>query len=159
MQWRKILIVAQKFWKRNQQDVQLSSRFGKRSKTNLCTCDIQLQLLFNNVVEQFDCSIIQGRRSKAQQNKYFAEGKSKVRWPNSKHNVLNPTDLSRAVDVAPYINGKISWDNNQCYYFAGYVMRVADELGIKIRWGGSWDMDRDVNDQTFQDLTHFEIVN
>jgi len=138
-------------------NIQLSSRFGTRSKKELKTCNLKLQQLFNVVVEGFDCSIIQGRRSKALQNKYFAEGKSKVQWPNSKHNVLNPTDLSRAVDVAPYINGKISWDAKQCYFFAGYVLRVAEQLSINIRWGGSWDMDRDVNDENFRDLVHYEL--
>jgi len=157
MKWNDVLEVSRRFWRRKRTDIQLSPRFGSRSKKNLRTCDPQLQRLFNVVVEGFDCSIIQGRRSKALQDKYFAEGKSKVQWPNSKHNVLNPTDLSHAVDVAPYINGKISWDSCQCYFFAGYVLRVSEELGIDIRWGGDWDQDRDVNDQTFRDLIHFEI--
>ena len=43
-------------------------------------------------------------------------------------------------------------------YFAGYVKRVADDLGIAIRWGGDWDGDGDFSDQTFHDLPHFELV-
>ena len=138
-------------------DIPLSNRFGRVSKRELITCDPRLQVLFSIVVESFDCSIIQGRRDKATQDKYFNEGKSKLKWPNSKHNVLEPYMLSKAVDVAPYINGKIVWDASQCYYFSGYVMRTADELGIKIRWGGDWDMDRDISDNTFNDLVHFEL--
>ena len=41
---------------------------------------------------------------------------------------------------------------------AGYIQATADKLGIKIRWGGDWDSDGDLDDQTFMDLGHFELV-
>ena len=138
-------------------NIPLSNRFGRSSKRELITCDPRLQVLFSVVVERFDCSIIQGRRDKATQDKYFAEGKSKLKWSNSKHNGLEPYMLSKAVDAAPYIKGKIVWDSSQCYFFAGYVMATADGLGIKIRYGGDWDGDRDIKNQTFMDLVHFEL--
>ena len=35
--------------------------------------------------------------------------------------------------------------------------RAAAYLGItNIHWGGDWDRDTEVNDQTFNDLAHFE---
>jgi hypothetical protein len=30
-------------------------------------------------------------------------------------------------------------------------------MGIKIRWGGDWDMDTETKDNNFDDLVHFEI--
>ena len=30
-------------------------------------------------------------------------------------------------------------------------------MGLKIRWGGDWDMDTQVKDNNFDDLPHFEI--
>jgi peptidoglycan L-alanyl-D-glutamate endopeptidase CwlK len=30
-------------------------------------------------------------------------------------------------------------------------------MGIKIRWGGDWDSDGDINDNRFDDLVHVEI--
>ena len=132
--------------------------FSEQSLQRLLTCDTKLQTLFLHVIKTMDCSIICGRRPKELQDAYFADGKSKVEWPNSKHNVLNNWDLSKAVDVAPYIKGKgIVWDKNQCYFFAGYVIHAATILHIPIRWGGDWDGDSDVNDQTFNDLVHFEL--
>ncbi len=126
--------------------------FGKKSNERLATCDPRLRDLFNQVVKHYDCSIIQGHRDMETQNKYFSEGKSKVVYPNSKHNSLP----SRAVDVAPY---PIVWnDTERFYHFAGYVTAMADVKGLKIRWGGDWDMDFDFNDQTFDDLVHFEII-
>lgn len=79
------------------------------------------------------------------------EGRSKTKWPDSKHN-SNP---SMGIDVAPY---PIDWnDIKRFYHFGGFVQSRAESLGIKLRWGGDWDSDRDLNDQTFMDLVHFEL--
>ncbi len=44
----------------------------------------------------------------------------------------------------------------QFYHFAGYVEGTADAHRIPIRWGGDWDRDHCLSDQTFDDLVHFE---
>ena len=129
-------------------------KFSDISRNRLKTCDILLQQLFEYIIIKYDCSIICGYRGKTEQNRAFKEGKSKKKYPESKHN----TFPSRAVDVAPYIAGKgISWDKDQCYYFAGYVKGIADSLNIPIRCGADWDKDNDINNQIFNDLVHFEI--
>ena len=129
--------------------------FSQRSKGRLATCVTPLQKVFEEVIKHWDCTILQGVRSKEEQNEYFRTGRSKVQWPNSKHNVLNPGDPSRAVDVAPY---PIDWnDLKRFYYFAGFVKGIALSQGLKLRWGGDWDSDTDIKDQNFNDLPHFEI--
>lgn len=30
-------------------------------------------------------------------------------------------------------------------------------MGVTLRWGGDWDSDTEVNDNSFDDLVHFEI--
>ena len=61
-----------------------------------------------------------------------------------------------AVDIAPY---EIDWENAKRFYLlAGMMFQAANDLGIKIRWGGDWDMDWDHADQRFIDLPHFELV-
>ena len=126
-------------------------RFSKKSLSKLETCDKRIQDLFLRVVKKFDCTIIEGHRSKDRQNKLFKEGKSKLKYPKGKHNAIP----SRAVDVAPY---PIDWNDRERFtYFAGYVLGIAYEMGLKIRWGGDWDMDTQVKDNNFDDLPHFEI--
>ena len=126
-------------------------RFGKRSIGRLQTCDQKLQELFYEVVKHFDCSIIEGHRGEERQNKAYADGKSKVKYPNGKHN-QNP---SVAVDVAPY---PIDWsDRDRFHYFGGFVLGVAKEMGMNIRWGGDWNQDTETKDNKFDDLVHFEI--
>jgi peptidoglycan L-alanyl-D-glutamate endopeptidase CwlK len=132
--------------------------FSPASRAQLDTCNPVLRALFEVVVQRYDCTIIEGRRDKRQQDLYYQSGKSKVQWPESKHNVLHPDHLSIAVDVAPYEMTEIDWSRDQCLHFGGYVKGVADSMGIKIRWGGDWDLDNDVQDQTFNDLVHYELL-
>ena len=127
--------------------------FSDKSKGKLDSCHQSLKILFNQVVLNFDCTILEGHRCKKNQDLYFYRGLSKVKWPNSKHNA----DPSRAVDVVPYVVGKLSFDMLDCCYFAGYVKAVADRLGIKIRWGGDWNRDDCISNNSFQDLVHFEL--
>ena len=131
-------------------------RFGTRSKNNLATCHPDLQRLLNEVIKHYDCSVICGHRTKEDQNKAYHEGRSKIKWPNGKHN----SSPSMAVDVVPWFSTKpnIRWnDSKKFYHFAGYVLAVADQLGINLRWGGDWDGDGELHDQTFMDLPHFEL--
>lgn len=127
-------------------------RFGEKSKAQLASAHPELQRLFNAVIEFYDCTILEGHRGEARQNQLYEDGKTTLRWPHSKHNVLP----SRAVDVAPY---PIDWGDRERFYFlAGVVKAYANALGIKVRWGGDWDSDDDLHDQRFDDLPHWELV-
>lgn len=147
--------------------------FGSKSQARLDTCHPSLQRLMNEVIKTYDCSIIEGRRSKETQDNYFSRNLTKVQWPNSKHNAI-PPELSMAVDVVPYIPemGGQLWPNPDTqppeeylrilgafYMFLGYVQRVAVELGIPIRMGADWNANRNLLDQKFHDLPHIELIN
>ena len=126
-------------------------KFGNSSKKRLNTCEKDLQDLFNEVIKHFDCSVLEGHRGEEDQNKYFKEGRSKVKFPRGRHNSYP----SNAVDVIPY---PVSWDDtDRMYYFAGIVKGIALSMGIKIRWGGDWNGDTQVKDTKFKDLPHFEL--
>ena len=127
------------------------AKFGNTSKKRLKTCDEKLQILFNEIVKVFDCSILVGHRGEEDQNKAYKEGNSQVKWPKGKHN----KKPSSAVDVAPY---PIDWEDRERFsYFAGFVKGVAWRLNIPIRWGGDWDGDTELSDNNFDDLVHFEL--
>ena len=126
-------------------------RFGKSSKQRLATCDNRLQKVFNEVIKTVDCSILEGHRSAERQDKLFEEGKTKVKYPNGRHNA----DPSRAVDVAPY---PIDWNDRERFHlFAGFVLGIAKSMGINLRWGGDWNQNFEVDDNQFDDFPHFEL--
>ena len=128
------------------------AKFGRRSKERLKSCDKKLQKVFNEVIKHVDCSVLEGHRSAERQNKLYDEGKTKVRYPNGRHNA-NP---SRAVDVVPY---PIDWDDRERFHlFAGFVIGIARSMNIKLRWGGDWNMNFEVDDNKFDDFPHFELT-
>ena len=126
-------------------------RFGRKSRERLSTCDNRLQDVFNEVIKTVDCSVIEGHRSKERQNKLYEEGKTKVRYPDGRHNA----SPSRAADVVPY---PIDWNDRERFHlFAGFVIGIAKSMGIKLRWGGDWNMNWEVDDNKFDDFPYFEI--
>lgn len=133
--------------------------FSKTSAARLATCHTDLQRVFGEVIKYFDCTIIEGHRGQAAQDAAFAAGKSKLKFPEGKHNKTP----SLAVDAAPvlYANGKgiIDWqDRERLSFFAGRVLGIADGMGVKLRWGGDWDQDTELKDNSFDDLVHFELA-
>jgi len=46
--------------------------FSEKSLARLSTCDSRLQRLFQQIVQDFDCSIIEGHRDEARQH-FFAD--------------------------------------------------------------------------------------
>ncbi|AUR81706.1 hedgehog signaling/DD-peptidase zinc-binding domain protein [Vibrio phage 1.089.O._10N.261.51.F9] len=130
----------------------MSYRYGKTSKARLATCHPEIQRLFNSLINDYDVSIICGHRTEAEQNAAVAKGASKTKYPNSKHNSLP----SLGIDAALY---PIDWEDvGRHYMFVGIVRERARQLGIPIRCGADWDSDFATNDQTFNDLVHFEYA-
>lgn len=121
----------------------MSRTFGKTSADRLKTCHPDLQRVFNEVIKRYDCSVICGHRAQAEQDEAFRIGVSKVRWPSSRHN----STPSQAVDAVPF---PVDWGNKKRFEeLAMVVKEVADELDVKISWGGDW--------KTFKDLPHYEL--
>ena len=126
-------------------------RFGRKSRERLKTCDNKLQKIFNEVIKHVDCSILEGHRDKDRQNKLYEEEKTKVKYPDGRHN----RQPSSAVDVTPY---PVDWeDRERQTLFAGFVIGVASQMNINLRWGGDWDQDFQVVDNRFDDFPHFEL--
>jgi len=133
------------------------------------TCDQDLIDLCVAVIPHTDFTVLCGFRGEEEQNEAFETGRSRLKWPFSKHNhhVLRPdrndySPLSLAVDIAPWHPDPphIRWDNEREFvYLAGMMMQAAFERDIKLRWGGNWDMDADLYDKNVPfDLVHFELL-
>jgi len=100
-----------------------------------------------------DFTVLEGHRGEERQNELQAAGKSQLRYPNSKHN----TFPSMAVDIAPWVNGTISWNWDDFNPLADHIldtwaMLVLDGRtsgGFKLTWGGTW--------RSFPDGPHFQL--
>lgn len=158
-------------------------RFGKSSRVQRDTCDVRIARAADALIEVHDFSFLCGHRGEAEQNAYYDAGTSKVKYPNSKHNETP----SLACDLCPYHKtygrligtkdqireialaeterrGKMvstaeidGWIREQYTHLAGRFIEAARWQGTALRWGGDWDCDGDLLDNTFDDLGHFEI--
>ena len=139
-------------------------QYGVKSLSKLDSCHPSLKQVAIRALElsPYDITIVHGYRGEEVQNALFDRNASQKRFPDSKHNhtLPNGTPCSLAIDVAPYVKGKIAWDDDLIFgVLAGVFMAAASEIGCKLRYGGDWDGDGlSKGDQRFMDLGHLELV-
>lgn len=91
-----------------------------------------------------DFAVHDGIRTLAEQQQLVAAGASQTL--DSRH------ITGHAVDLVPYINGKLRWEWPPIYVIADAVRMAARELSIPIRWGGAWDVDFTQSTESTEDL-------
>lgn len=95
-----------------------------------------------------NCHISCGWRDQADQNQAFADGKSKLQWPHSQHNVVDDMGQpqSRALDLFNLENGVATYP----FTFYNSIWQNVKYDGDLIKWGGTFT--------NFKDEPHFEMV-
>lgn len=92
-----------------------------------------------------DFAVHDGLRTHAEQVEYVRTGVSKTlksfHIPGGERTRGIKTEYGQAVDLVPYINGKLRWEWDPIYKI---VLAMHDSLphvgaSNKIRWGGVWD--------------------
>lgn len=126
-------------------------RFGKASEACLRTVHPDMEKVCRRALElsPVDFGITEGIRSLDTQIAYVKRGASKTY--NSRH--LH----GLAVDVAAYLDGKLTWKSDYYVEIHRAFDAAARELGIQIRWGGDWDRDEVWLEKGEFDLVHHEL--
>ena len=134
--------------------------WGLASRTKMMLLDSRWPPMLDDILRvcPFDITLVWTYRGRLAQERAFAEGTSTKQWPDSVHN----TEPSKALDLAPYIDGQIDWgreDHGRRYYIiGGIVWAVAEQHGHEVRSGMDWDRDGDLDDQRLIDLGHWEVL-
>lgn len=124
--------------------MKVSERLSERSRKNLDMVYPTWIEILNKAAELTDFEVICGHRGEKEQNQAYDDGKSKLKYPLSAHNVIP----SMAVDLAPR---PIDWSNKEAFcHLAGIVLGIAHQMGVTVKWGGDW--------KSFKDYPHYEIV-
>ena len=124
------------------------ARFGKRSKQRMVGIDPRLREVLDELIKIMDVTLIECIRSPERQEELVKKGATKTRY--SKH------IEGKAVDLAPY---PIDWDDRERFHYMGGMVRgIGLKLGYPIRWGGDWDSDGEIADNSFDDLVHIEVL-
>ncbi len=126
-------------------------RFSGTSLLHFATLHPKLQTILEEAITILDFAIICGHRGEIDQAKAYLGGKSKLKWPNSRHNSWP----SEAVDIVPF---PVDWTNIPAFKrLADIVIGTAKTHGVNLRWGGDWDRDG-VTEKNENDLVHFELA-
>jgi len=91
-------------------------------------------------MSDLDFTVLEGLRTEARQQQLFKQGATKTL--NSRH------ITGHAVDLAPMLDGKVSWDWPLYHRLAKTVKSAADLEKVPLQWGGDW---------TFKDGPHWEL--
>ena len=83
-----------------------------------------------------DFAVHDGLRTLVEQEKLKAKGAAMTL--NSMH-LKQPDGYGHAMDLVPYINGKLRWEWGPIYLIASAVHEAASELDVPLKWGGVWD--------------------
>ncbi|MGY4827673.1 M15 family metallopeptidase [Sphaerotilaceae bacterium SBD11-9] len=91
-----------------------------------------------------DFSVHDGIRTLADQKRLVAAGASETL--DSRH------ITGHAVDLVPFVNGKLRWEWPPIYRIADAMRIAANELGTPLRWGGAWDIDFTASTDSPEDM-------
>ena len=124
-------------------------QLSNTSKSKLETCHIDLQRVVLRAIQisSVDFGVSCGHRTLKEQQYLFSIGASKcdgIKYKSDHQN--NP---SNAVDLYAYVNGSANWEHKYYQDISEAMFCAADELDIKIGWGGDW--------KTFKDSPHFYL--
>jgi peptidoglycan L-alanyl-D-glutamate endopeptidase CwlK len=92
-------------------------------------------------MSDLDFTVLEGLRTVDRQKQLVKQGASKTL--NSRH------ITGHAVDLAPLIDGKVSWDWPLYHRLAKIIKAAAADENVPITWGGDW--------RTFKDGPHWEL--
>ena len=110
----------------------MSFKLSRRSLDRLEGIDEGLQEVVKMAItlSKTDFGVIQGLRTKKQQEELVAKGASQTM--KSKH--LE----GKAFDIMAYVNGRASWELQLYDDLADAIKEAATTLGIPICWGAAW---------------------
>lgn len=85
-----------------------------------------------------DFGVHDGLRNDDEQAALVRSGASQTM--NSKHR-RQADGFGHAVDLVPYVNGKLRWEWGPIYPIAEAMRKAGRELRVPLTWGGAWDLD------------------
>lgn len=134
-------------------------QLSEKSINKLAGVHPDLVKVINRAIEitPVDFTVIEGLRTKERQAYLVQKGASKTM--NSYH------ITGHAVDIAPIVDGKVSWDWKHYFPMIEAIRKAAIDLNIKVKWGGTWrylnDEVSDLNaknlSKSFPDGPHLQI--
>jgi peptidoglycan L-alanyl-D-glutamate endopeptidase CwlK len=119
----------------------MSFRFGTKSEKEMIGVDAGLIRVVRRALQMssVDFSVHDGLRTIEEQRALVKRGAS---WTMKSRHLEG-----KAVDLVPYVNGKLRWEWPLCFEIAKAMLKASHEHNVDITWGGVWD-------STLHDILH-----
>jgi peptidoglycan L-alanyl-D-glutamate endopeptidase CwlK len=114
-------------------------KFGRSSEQRLKGVHPDLIAVNRRAIQltDQDYTIFEGVRKLERQQEYVRRG---VSWTMDSKHLKQATGYGHATDNVPWIDGAPRWELQPCCAIAEAMRQAAEELNIKIRWGGCWEV-------------------
>lgn len=111
----------------------MSFKFGKGSEREMIGVDAGLCRVTRRALQLsvVDFSVNDGLRTIDEQRNLVKRGAS---WTMKSRHIVG-----KAVDLVPYVNGKLRWEWPLCFEIAKAMLKASIEQSINVTWGGIWD--------------------
>lgn len=137
------------------------ANFGSQSLKSLNGIHPDLVKVMKEAIKDtpIDFTITDGVRTTAEQQALYAKGRTVKGGivtnadgvKNKSNHQVKADGFGYAVDLYPYINGKIDFNDahNNLSIISAHILATAKCLGVQLTWGGSF--------KTILDRPHFEL--
>lgn len=111
---------------------------GAKSIATLAPAHPALKRVVHSAINhtKVDFSVHDCLRTLEEQKENVANG---VSWTLDSKHLVQPDGFVHAVDLVPYVKGKLRWDWPLCFKIAEAMQDAAGSYGVSLTWGGVWD--------------------
>ena len=118
----------------------MTYRLGTLSQSRLTNVQVDLARCVRKAIEltEQDFQVFEGLRDIERQRELVARGASRTL---DSYHLGDKYGQSHAVDLVPFIAGKVQWQDAPCLVVARAMHRAAKMLMVPVTWGAVWDLE------------------
>lgn len=117
----------------------MTYRLGQVSLSRLQEVQVDLARCVRRAIEitEQDFSVFEGLRTLDRQRELVAKGASRTL---DSYHLADKYGQSHAVDLVPFIGGRVQWQDGPCLEVAKAMRQAAKQFMVPVMWGGVWDI-------------------
>lgn len=118
----------------------MTYRLGTVSASRLQEAQVDLARVVRRAIEltEQDFAVFEALRTLDRQRELVAAGASRTL---DSYHLADRYGQSHAVDLVPFIAGKVQWQDGPCLTVARAMHRAARQFGVAVTWGAVWDLE------------------
>lgn len=132
-------------------------RLGTVSASRLQEVQVDLARVVRMAIEltEQDFQVFEGLRTIDRQRELVAAGASRTL---DSYHLADKYGQSHAVDLVPFIAGRVQWQDGPCVMIAKAMHRAAQRLAVPVTWGGTWSLLAELDPENLAEAVHSHVL-